>query len=112
MTPSIVVQYTGLLRNSSHDLWVRLRELLRGQGLDPEGTVVVDLLQESLSHEEGRVISADGRVYEFSLHYDQERAGGALDAHLSGWKDITDSWQGGALAPRTEFAFAWKSRSA
>ncbi|MFE3500992.1 hypothetical protein ACFXPX_22545 [Kitasatospora sp. NPDC059146] len=110
MTTGIVVQYTGLLRNSDHDLWVRLRELLRGQGLDPEGTVVVDLLQESLGSEEGQVISAEGRVYRFSLTFDPEREDGVRDARLGRWRDVTDSWRDGALARRTEFAFAWKSR--
>ncbi|WP_302832158.1 hypothetical protein [Streptomyces sp. GbtcB7] len=44
MVSSIVVQYTDLLRTSQYDLWRRLRELLKGQGLDPDRAVVVDLL--------------------------------------------------------------------
>ncbi|MGW1756750.1 hypothetical protein [Streptomyces mirabilis] len=66
MVSSIVVQYTDLLRTGEYDLWRRLRELLQGQGLDPDRTVVVDLLQEGPDHEDGQVISADGRVFKFS----------------------------------------------
>lgn len=102
---NIVVQYTGLLRTSTFDLWARLRELLRAQGLDPDVTVVVDLLQESLSHEEGQVISGEGRVYRFNLFYDQEAEHGARSAYLRDWTDITESWQTGSLARRTADAF-------
>lgn len=110
MVSSIVVQYTELLRTSSYDLWVRLRELLRGQGLDPEGVVVVDLLAGGPDHEDGRVIADDGRVYRFRLCYDLAAEHGARSAYLHGWTDITDSWQTGSLATRTADAFAWKPR--
>ncbi|MEU2867086.1 hypothetical protein ACIQWL_49145 [Streptomyces mirabilis] len=65
MVSSIVVQCTDLLRTSEYDLWERLREVLRGQGLDPDRTVVVDLLPEGPDHEDGQVISDDGRVFKF-----------------------------------------------
>jgi hypothetical protein len=108
---SIVIQYTGLLRTSDYDLWSRLRELLKGQGLDPDRTVVVDLLQEGPDHEDGQVISEDGRVYKFSLFYDQAAEHGARSAYLHNWRDITGSWQSGTLATRTADALAWMSRS-
>ncbi|MER5741377.1 hypothetical protein ABT117_37760 [Streptomyces sp. NPDC002262] len=109
MVSSIVVQYTELLRSSSHDLWVRLRELLKGQGLDPARTTVVDLLQGGLDHEDGRVISDDDRVYTFRLRYDQTAEHGARSARLEDWTDVTGSWETGSLATRTAGAFAWKS---
>ncbi|MEW2388722.1 hypothetical protein AB0933_10230 [Streptomyces venezuelae] len=109
MVSSIVTQYTDLLRTSDYDLWVRLRELLRGQGLDPQRTVVVELLQEGPDHEDGRVVSADGRVYQFTLYYDQADEHGASRARLGRWADITDSWRDGSLGPRTADAFAWMS---
>ncbi|MFF2406627.1 hypothetical protein [Streptomyces sp. NPDC058092] len=110
MVSSIVVQYTELLRTSSYDFWDRLRELLMAQGLDPDGTVVVDLLQGGLDHEDGRVISYEGRVYRFTLFYDQAAEHGARSATLENWTDITDSWQNGSLAIRTADAFTWKSQ--
>ncbi|MBL3671651.1 hypothetical protein JL475_38525 [Streptomyces sp. M2CJ-2] len=109
MVSSIVVQYTDLLRTSDYDLWSRLRELLKGQGLDPDRTIVVDLLQEGPDHEDGQVISEDGRVYRFTLFYDQAAEHGARNAYLDGWTDITDSWRIGSLATRTADAFAWMS---
>ncbi|MET7430370.1 hypothetical protein ABZT16_15495 [Streptomyces flaveolus] len=109
MVSSIVVQYTDLLRTSDHDLWSRLRELLKGQGLDPDRTIVVDLLQEGPDHEDGQVISEDGRVYRFTLFYDQAAEHGARSAYLHGWTDVTDSWRIGSLATRTADAFAWLS---
>lgn len=111
MVSSIVVQYTDLLRTSDHDLWCRLRELLKGQGLDPDRTTVVDLLQEGPDHEDGQVIAEDGSVYKFTLFYDQAAKHGARSAYLYGWTDITDSWRVGTLAIRTADAFAWMSRS-
>ncbi|MCX4649524.1 hypothetical protein [Streptomyces sp. NBC_01446] len=108
---SIVVQYTDLLRTSDYDLWSRLRELLKGQGLDPDGAIVVDLFQEGPDHEDGQVISEDGRVYRFTLFYDQAAEHVALSAYLHDWTDITDSWRTGSLAIRTADAFAWMSRS-
>ncbi|MFD3654285.1 hypothetical protein [Streptomyces sp. NPDC058620] len=107
MVSGIVVQYTGLLRTSDQDLWIRLRELLRGQGLNPNRTVVVDLLQEGPDHEDGRVIAEDGKVYRFTLFYDQSAEHGARRAYLHGWTDITDSWRIGSLATRTADAVAW-----
>ncbi|MFY4716948.1 hypothetical protein [Streptomyces sp. LaBMicrA B280] len=109
MVSSIVVQYTDLLRTSDSDLWSRLRELLEGQGVDPQRTVVVDLLQEGPDHEDGQVISGDGRVYKFTLFYDQAAEHGARSAWLYSWTDITDSWRNGSLATRTAGAFAWMS---
>ncbi len=110
MTSSIVVQYTDLLRTSDYALWARLRWLLKGQGLAPDRTVVVDLLQEGPDHEDGQVIAGDGRVYRFSLYYDQAAQDGALSAQLRNWTDITDSWETGSLAMRTADAFAWRGR--
>ncbi|MFF3493501.1 hypothetical protein ACFYWS_19330 [Streptomyces sp. NPDC002795] len=109
MVSSIVVQYTDLLRTSDYDLWSRLRVLLKDQGLDPDRTIVVDLLQEGPDHEDGQVISADHRVYRFTLFYDQAAEHGARSAYIKGWTDITDSWQIGSLATRTADAFAWMS---
>ncbi|KIF73925.1 hypothetical protein QR77_07855 [Streptomyces sp. 150FB] len=111
MVSSIVVQYTDLLRTSTYDLWIRLRELLRSEGLDPDRTIVVDLLQGGPDHEDGQVISDDGRVYGFLLFHDQSAEHGALSAYLHEWTDITDSWRTGSLAARTADAFAWKSES-
>ncbi|MFE9395707.1 hypothetical protein [Streptomyces flavidovirens] len=56
---SIVVQYTELLRTSDYDLWSRLRELLKGQGLDPDRTVVVDLLQEGPDPSDKEVVGSN-----------------------------------------------------
>ncbi|MFJ3617948.1 hypothetical protein ACIPSH_07295 [Streptomyces iakyrus] len=109
MVSSIVVQYTDLLRTSDYDLWIRLRELLRVQGLDPDRTIVVDLLQEGPDHEDGQVISEEGRVYRFTLYYDQAAENGARSARLDRWTDITDTWRRGSLATRTADAIAWMS---
>lgn len=110
MVSSIVVQYTELLRVGEHDLWSRLRELLEGQGLDPDRTVVVDLLSGGPDHEDGQVISADGRVFKFSLFYDQDLEDGAKNAVLYGWSDITDRWRTGSRAGLTSGAFAWMAQ--
>ena len=75
-----------------------MRELLKGQGLDPDRTIVVDLLQEGPDHEDGQVISQDGRVYKFTLFYDQAAEHGARSAYLHGWTDITDRWLPGLFA--------------
>ncbi|MFI2352058.1 hypothetical protein ACH492_34725 [Streptomyces sp. NPDC019443] len=109
MVSSIVVQYTELLRTSSYDLWIRLRELLKVQGLDPNETVMVELLQGGPDHEDGQVVSDQGRVYTFRLFYDQAAEHGALSAELRNWTDITESWRSGLLATRTAEAFTWKS---
>ncbi|WP_405880661.1 hypothetical protein OG762_19990 [Streptomyces sp. NBC_01136] len=111
MVSSIVVQYTDLLRTSDYDLWSRLRVLLKVQGLDPNRTVVVDLLQEGPDHEDGQVISDDGKVYRFSLFYDQASEHGARSAYLHDWTDITDCWRAGSLATRTTDAFAWMTQA-
>ncbi|WP_371645695.1 hypothetical protein [Streptomyces mirabilis] len=110
MVSSIVVQCTDLLRTSEYDLWERLREVLRGQGLDPDRTVVIDLLPEGPDHEDGQVISDDGRVFKFSLFYDRASEDGARSASLHGWTDITDRWRTGSRATLTAGAFAWKAQ--
>ncbi|AKN70650.1 hypothetical protein QR97_13205 [Streptomyces sp. PBH53] len=109
MVSSIVVQYTDLLRTSDYDLWSRLRELLKGQGLDPDRTIVVDLLQEGPRPRGRPSHLRRPQVYRFTLFYDQAAEHGARSAYLHGWTHITDSWQSGSLATRTADAFAWMS---
>ncbi|MFJ6784406.1 hypothetical protein [Streptomyces yangpuensis] len=99
--------YTHLLRTSSFDLWVRLRNLLRERGLDPASTVLVNLFPDGGDHEFGRAIAEDGRVYRFDLFYDRDSPQGARKATIRSWTDITDTWQAEPLHDEIAQAFIW-----
>ena len=107
MAYEVHVQYTQLLRTSSHDLWRRLRELLDEQGLDLATTVVVDLFPDGGDREFGQVVTDEGRVYRFDLCYDRDCPDAARKAMLERWTDITESWQTEPLRSQTANAFIW-----
>ncbi|MBR7835562.1 hypothetical protein KDL01_19960 [Actinospica durhamensis] len=107
MSLPVHIQYTHLLRESPLDLWRRLRELLAGQGLDPDATVVVDLFPDGADQEYGQVLTDEGRVYRFDLRYDREHPRSVRSATLERWTDITESWQTEPLGSRTAEALIW-----
>ncbi|WUD70701.1 hypothetical protein OG937_02895 [Streptomyces sp. NBC_00510] len=63
-------------------------------------------MQQGPDHEDGEVISDDGKVYRSTLFYDREAAHGARTASLRNWTDVTDSRQIGFLGNRTAGALA------
>ncbi|MFE7244425.1 hypothetical protein [Streptomyces sp. NPDC057580] len=101
MSHAVHIHYTHLLRKSPLDLWVRLRNLLKEQSIDPANSVLVDLFPDGGDHEFGQIISEEGRVYRFDLMYDRDRPGGVRRATLRHWTDITDTWQTEPLQRQT-----------
>ncbi len=69
----------------------------RGQGVDPMQAVVVDLLEGGPDHEDGQLMSGEGRIYRFSLFYDWRPEARCRGAYFHNWTDITETWQSGPL---------------
>ena len=79
------------LMTSSDLFWNRLRELFEEKGLDPS-TCLFDSWSEDTDMEEGWVVTAEGRVFGFDLHF----GGGDIssqhrNAYISRWEDMTDA---------------------
>ncbi|MEU3404623.1 hypothetical protein ABZ766_11830 [Streptomyces sp. NPDC006670] len=96
------------MRQHRGGLWVRLRELMAERGLAPADAVLVYLFPDGPCTETGVLLSDSGRVYDFELMYDREKAGADRWAHISSWHDITDRWQTAALSREISDAFIWR----
>lgn len=100
-------QLTGALRNSTHPLDVRLREVLAEKGIDPQQCVVANMMQEDPCVESGFLVSDDGRVYEFELYY---RDRPLQAATLRVWRDVTHTYQTRAFGPAIAVALTMLQR--
>jgi hypothetical protein len=87
---------TELLRTSDEQPYRRLRELLVGQGRDPQTDVLADLFEDDTDQEFGVLVTGTPRrVLTFVMHYGRRgdlktRLG---EATLHDWQDITDQWE-------------------
>jgi stress response protein SCP2 len=95
MVSSIVVQYTDLLRTSDYDLWSRLRVLLKDQRLDPDRTIVVELLQEGPDHEDEQVTFDE----DFVFYGAPENPGGTVHLLTNGPAEQTITVDVASLPP-------------
>src|SRR5687768_6039119 len=58
---------TEALRSSDEQKWKAVREFLRGEGIDPNGTVIADLFGDDVNQEFVVLVSRDGRVFTFDF---------------------------------------------
>ncbi len=82
--------HTALLRESRDPLYVRYRELLSERGIDPSTAVLAESFPDDVRLEFGIVVTADRRVYLFSLEY---RDKPIEEGTFMEWEDLTDTWQ-------------------
>ncbi len=81
---------TALLRESRDPLYVRYRELLSHRGIDPSTAVLAESFPDDFRLEFGIVVTADRRVYLFSLEY---RDKPIEEGTFMEWEDLTNTWQ-------------------
>jgi hypothetical protein len=86
---------TRQLRSSDDPLYVRLRELLQGFGVDMQAAVLAQLFPDDVDQEFGVIVTPGRAVFTFVLHYGRH---GDLKAQveaasISALNDISDRWQ-------------------
>jgi hypothetical protein len=82
--------HTELLKESRDPLYVRYRELLSARGIDPSTAVLAESFPDDVRLEFGIVVTADRRVYLFSLEY---RDKPVEEGTFMEWEDLTNTWQ-------------------
>jgi hypothetical protein len=60
---------TALLRTGDDPFWIRLRELLRERGLDPEELELVESQEEGERYEFGIVVTPEGHRFQYTIYY-------------------------------------------
>ena len=95
MTKTTAELSTELLRTSTDQLWVKLREVLPSSGINVKTDVLADLFPDDTDQEFGVVVTHARRVFTFVLHYGRsgDLTRQAAEAVVSDWSDITDWWQ-------------------
>jgi hypothetical protein len=81
-----VRELTSLLRSNDEPLWSRLRELLRGRGIDPTRAVLAECFPDDTAFEFGIVVSADGSVFQFGFDYLHSSI---ADGVFTEWEDLS-----------------------
>ena len=81
--------FTSLFRTGTEGFWVRLREVIRERGVDPNKSLLVDSVEDDINFEFGIIITHDRRVIQFGFRYSDPSC---MDGKLTEWKDLTESW--------------------
>ena len=81
--------FTGLFRTGTDGFWVRLREVVRERGIDPNTSLLVDSVEDDINFEFGIIVTRDRRVIQFGFRYTDPSC---IDGKLTEWKDLTEHW--------------------
>jgi hypothetical protein len=92
---------TRLMRSGEHPLWVRLRELLRERGIDPDNAILAESVEDGEDLEYGVVVTKDRQVFEFELDFSEAPM---EQSQFSVWRDVTHSLDAAHLTRRAELA--------
>lgn len=108
MEKSVAALSTELLRTSSDLLYVRLRELLPGHGIDLERDLLADFSSDDTDQEFGVVVTTDRRVFTFVLHWGRngDLKAKAATGTIHDWNNISEWWQASPYRRQVEEAFA------
>jgi hypothetical protein len=95
---------TDQLRRGGGAFWQRLREELRGRGIDPGRSVLVESYEDDYRVESGILITPDSRVLRYS--YDFYRHGDVSRGTFTSWIDLTDHYAGTPYESQIDAALA------
>lgn len=90
---------TANLRNGGDAFWVRLRELLRSRGLDPDQTLLAQLHTEDTDKWLGIVVTPSRQVFQFM--YDTHSV---AEARIVEWTELTNKLSNSAFRGGIECA--------
>lgn len=89
------------LRTGEDAFWVRIRDLLRARGLEPDQTVLAQLHTEDTNRWLGIVVAPNRRVFEFEYDHLHTPIG---EGQFSEWVELTDLLSSSAFAGAIECA--------
>jgi hypothetical protein len=84
-----IVDLTALLRNSTHPMWARLRQLLLEHGVAVETAILATSFPDDTSFEFGVVVTNDRRVYQFGLDHLHKPV---EQGSFTEWVDLTERY--------------------
>lgn len=89
---AIAAEYTPLLRSSSEPRWVRLRQRLEEEGVDPNDAAIGALFPDDVGLEFGVVCDVGGRCFAFDFDFLRDPQGDPIvsraDAFLRSWRPL------------------------
>lgn len=81
---------TRLLQESDEPLWVRLRDLIREKGINPQQVILAYSYPEDLHFEFGVVVTPEARVFQYGFDYLHQSIS---DGVFSEWEELTDRYE-------------------
>lgn len=85
-----IEKITKELRSSREDLWIRIRQLLLGKGLNPKSTVLAYSYPEDYQFEFGIIVTEDESIFQYGFDFLHKNV---LFGTFKEWIDITDKYE-------------------
>lgn len=90
MKPTEIEENTLLLQGSDEPLWVRVRDLIREQGIDPHRAMLAYSYPEDLHFELGVIVTPEGRVFQYGFDYLHQPISEGV---FTEWEELTDRYK-------------------
>ena len=89
------------MRSGEDSIWVRIRELLRERGFEPDQTLLAQLHTENRDRWLGIVVAPSRRVFQFEYDHLHRPIG---EGRFSKWIELTEQLSNSAFAGVIEYA--------
>jgi hypothetical protein len=98
-----IQSYTGLFRGGTEPLWIRLREVVRERGVDPDTSLLARSHEDDENFEFGIIVTGDRHVIQYGLRYSDPSG---IDGKLTEWNDLTERWVSSPYSPEVSTALS------
>lgn len=85
----MIHELTGLFRASTEPFWIRLREVVRERGIDPDTSLLADSFEDDVNFEFGILVTRDRHVIQYGFQYFDPSF---RDGKLTEWNDLAELW--------------------
>jgi hypothetical protein len=83
----MVQERTNLFRTSAEPFWVRLRQVMKEQGVEPATSMLAESFEDDVNFEFGILITCERRVIQYGFRYSEPSFS---DGKLTEWNDVTE----------------------
>ncbi len=85
----MICELTGLFRTSTDLFWIRLREVVRERGVDPDTSLLAVSFEDDEIFEFGILVNCDRSVIQYGFRYSDPSFS---DGKLTEWNDLAERW--------------------